>query len=123
MKANRNVFYLDDGVYGEMVDPLTVRLWTERVSTDGDFVTQTEHHEIYLERAAVKALVVIMERREKAWWTDKEPCPVPTDPEQELNIHCAQCGRDIDFRKSEVFNDGVSYVCKRCYVGIRKVAE
>ena len=72
MKENKNVFYLDDGVYGEMVDPLTVRLWTERISTDGDFVTQTEHHEIYLERAAAKALVDIMDRREKTWLTDNE---------------------------------------------------
>jgi hypothetical protein len=42
------------------------------------------------------------------------PCPVPTDPEQRLDITCAHCGVAIDFRKGEVFVNvnGSSYVCK-----------
>ena len=44
-----------------------------------------------------------------------QPCPVPTDPEQRLDIKCAICGIPIDFRKGEVFlySKGCSYVCKK----------
>ena len=40
------------------------------------------------------------------------PCPVPKDPEQRLDITCAQCGVAIDFRRGEVYVNGPSYVCR-----------
>ena len=40
------------------------------------------------------------------------PCPLPTDPEQRLDITCARCGKPVDFRREEVFSNGYSYVCK-----------
>jgi hypothetical protein len=35
----------------------------------------------------------------------------PADPEQRLDITCAHCGKRIDFRRGEVYTNGVSYVC------------
>jgi hypothetical protein len=40
------------------------------------------------------------------------PEPVPTDPDQRLDITCADCGKPIDFRRGEVFVNKHSYVCK-----------
>jgi hypothetical protein len=40
------------------------------------------------------------------------PEPVPTDPDQRLDITCAHCGKPIDFRRKEVFVNKHSYVCK-----------
>lgn len=41
-----------------------------------------------------------------------KPCPIPSDPQQRLDITCSHCGRPIDFRKGEVFKNGQSYVCQ-----------
>ena len=40
------------------------------------------------------------------------PCPVPTDPEQRLDITCAHCGVAIDFATAKVYVNGPSYVCR-----------
>lgn len=40
------------------------------------------------------------------------PCSVPTDPDQRLDITCAHCGTEIDFRLGEVYINRSSYVCK-----------
>ena len=44
----------------------------------------------------------------------KQPCQIPTDPEQKIIIHCACCGTMISFRKKEVFTDEISYLCGHC---------
>lgn len=46
------------------------------------------------------------------WLKPVKPCNIPTDPDQKLNITCAVCGMEIDFRKKEVYISGPSYVCK-----------
>ena len=43
-----------------------------------------------------------------------QPCPIPTDPKQQLEIICAHCGVKIDFRRSEVFSNGISFICSKC---------
>ena len=53
-------FYLADGVYGEMVTQLTVRLWTERLMGQEDRAV----HEIFLEVSAVRNLLYTMENFE-----------------------------------------------------------
>jgi hypothetical protein len=111
MITDPSKFYLADGVYGEMVDSLTVRLWTERYRTSGQTWALEGRmvHEVFLEYPTVERLLRIMEKR-----MEPSVCPVPTDPEQKLEIRCGQCRKDIDFRKKEVFDNGVSYVCKAC---------
>ena len=55
-----NAFYLDDGVHAEIVDPIMVRLWTERLmGQEGRAVD-----EIFLEVSAVRKLLYIMENFE-----------------------------------------------------------
>ena len=60
MKENK--FYLADGVYGEMVTQLTVRLWTERLMGQEDRAVD----EIFLEVSTVRDLLYIMENFEDA---------------------------------------------------------
>ncbi len=43
-----------------------------------------------------------------------QPEPMPTDPEQKLNITCAYCGKEISFSDGAVFVKESSYCCEYC---------